>query len=393
MGAACLYPRDSGIVGSMKRKIKGQDSGRWYGFSLFWLGILGWVALAPWAWAQPPKGRGGPPPMLVEVAPVVQESVEETASFLGTVEPRTRSVVAGEVEGRVARVFVEEGDRVRAGDPLVELDTRDLELQLKEARAALREAEARHRMARDQRRRTEALFQKGLATEKQYRDDVSQEEALAQEVLRLRARIALLEFRMDRSRIQAPFGGVVVRRLTEVGQWLPRGGGVVELIDLDPVRVRVPVPETHIAGLRPGRPVTLTLDALPGRRFQGTLQVIVAQADPDTRTFPVWITVPNPDFQIQAGMTARVELPLGRIQKAWLVPKDALVLQGTRALVYTVRDGKAVPIPVETGRWVGDRVVVRGPVKAGMLVVVRGNERLRPGQPVQLPNSSPGSQP
>ncbi len=155
------------------------------------------------------------------------------------------------------------------------------------------------------------------------------------------------------------------------------------LIELNPARIAVPLPERYIAQVRLGMVAPVQFDAFPGRHWQGTVASVIPQAT-ESRTFPVIVEVPNPEAQIKSGSFARVVLTIGELQAALLVPKDAIVTQGPRQIVYAVRDGKAALVPVQRTTFYQGFVVVVGPLKAGEQVVVRGNERLRPGQPVRV---------
>jgi HlyD family secretion protein len=162
---------------------------------------------------------------------------------------------------------------------------------------------------------------------------------------------------------------------------------------IDPVEITVAVPETYIVSLRAGMSATVMLDAATAKAYPATISRIVPQADVRSRCFPVKIELPNPrgddGHELKAGMLAQVTLAVGHPQPALLVPKDALVLGGRMPLVYVVEDdpnGRAMvrAVPVQLG--VADRgdIQVTGDLKAGQKVVVRGNERLRPGMQVMV---------
>ena len=222
-------------------------------------------------------------------------------------------------------------------------------------------------------------------------------ERVAQAKARLQvqeAEVRRLTDDLERHTIRAPFTGFVTSEHTEVGQWLGKGAPVAEVAALDEVDVTIPVLEDYVGGLQLGTPVAVTIDALPGRSFQGALSAIVPRADTRGRTFPVRIRVLNHavagSVLIKAGMFARVRLDVGEKQKALLVPKDAVVVgMGPQPLLFVVDPEKSVamPLPVQLGIAVDDLVQVTGPVAAGMPVVVRGNERIIPnpqGSPVAI---------
>ena len=134
-------------------------------------------------------------------------------------------------------------------------------------------------------------------------------------------------------------------------------------------------------------------DALPDRKYKGIVDAIIPRADRAGRTFPVRIEIPNPKGTIKTGMLGRVTLPVGNSHKAILIPKDALVLSGVGKSVYVVNDQTAHLVQVKTGSAHGSLIEVEGNLKAGQQVVVRGNERLRPGQPVKVVGDIKGDKP
>jgi RND family efflux transporter MFP subunit len=168
-----------------------------------------------------------------------------------------------------------------------------------------------------------------------------------------------------------------------VGQWLGRGDPVVTLIELDVAHVVVPMPERYISQVRLEDDVKLQFDAIPGRTWDGRVVRIVPQAS-ESRTFPITIAVDNAQTLLKSGFVARAMLTVGEQRDVLLVPKDAIVTQGPRQIVYAIRDGKAVPIPVQRTSFFEGSAVVEGALHKGGQVVIRGNERLRPGQAVQV---------
>jgi RND family efflux transporter MFP subunit len=159
---------------------------------------------------------------------------------------------------------------------------------------------------------------------------------------------------------------------------------VVELIDLDTVHVTVDVAERYIGLVKVGQEARVRVDAYPEERFQGRVFAIVPQAQHQARSFPVKIAVQNPEYVLRSGMFARADFAIGEPYMALLVPKDALVSQGGNYVVYIVRDGVANPVPVKLGDAFESLVSVEAEISAGAPVIVRGNERLFPSQPVEV---------
>ena len=205
--------------------------------------------------------------------------------------------------------------------------------------------------------------------------------------------------------IRAPFNGYVVKKFSEVGQWVTSGDPIVEVIEIDPVEIVIAVPAAYIGDLNgdlrsesPNK-VVVQIDGLVNQQFEGSVANIVPQADTRTRAFPVKIRVPNPrgdnGHALNPGMLANVFLAIGKKEKAMLVPKDALVLGQGSPIVFVVASDKKTKatttrlVMVELGAAHGSLIEVRGQLKANDLIVVVGNERLRPGQPVSIDKEVP----
>ncbi|MEK6238197.1 MAG: efflux RND transporter periplasmic adaptor subunit, partial [Planctomycetales bacterium] len=216
--------------------------------------------------------------------------------------------------------------------------------------------------------------------------------------------IARLGVQLRYHSIHAPFRGFVVRKHTEVGEWLTRGDPVVELVQLDPIDVMVYVPESLVAQLRPGDVVPLTFDALSNDSdsLQGTIRGIGPSADQRSRAFPVRIRLPNPKidgaYLLRDGMQARAILS-GKPRSTLTAPKDALILGGAAPAVIVAEKrekGQVTAVRIEVGLGVAreDWIEVRGELRPGQQVVVRGNERVQPGQILRvLPNKANGEKP
>ncbi|MFQ5878125.1 MAG: efflux RND transporter periplasmic adaptor subunit, partial [Acidobacteriota bacterium] len=325
-----------------------------------------------------------PPASPVLYTEARERSVQGMVRLPGSVESRTVSLVASEVEGLVESLPAREGDRVHRGDPLATLRTTSLELRLRASRAELKEAESRMKLAEANLVRARELHGEQVLSQQELDDARYEFDAWRGRVERLEAEIQQIENDLDRSTIRAPFHGTVVSERTEVGEWIAVGGPVVEMVSLDVLEIRIEVPERYFARLTPGSRTEVSFEALPDYTARGRVSAIIPRADPQARTFPVKVRIENRDGRIGVGMLAQVELPLGESFRATIVPKDAVVREGPNQFVYLLNgDGSVERVPVRTGTGVGAWITVRGAVRAGQKVITRGNERLRPGQTVR----------
>lgn len=311
----------------------------------------------------------------------VEQEIRQSVRLPGTVVTRRGSVVAAEVPGLVVELEVEPGGRVQEGQVLARLRQTNFQLQLAAAEGRLREAQARLELARSNLKRARDLFADQIISQGELDDAFSESAAWQGRVDETTAQIDRFGADLDRSVIRAPYRGVVVEKRTEVGQWVAIGGPVMEMVALDALEVRVEVPERYFDALSLGTEANVTFESLPGLGITGRIRGIIPRAEERSRSFPIRVRIANPDERIGVGMLASVGLPVGETTTAVLVPKDALVRQGPRQMIFRLnQDDTVEPMTVEPGRGVGAWIVVTGPLSAGDRVVTRGNERLRPGQ-------------
>ncbi len=385
------------------------------------------------------------PPARVDVQKAVSKDVASGQTFVATVLPIKRAIVGSAVDGRVIQILAKDGQRVTNKQPLVQLLTETIELELAaaEAELELRKQEllelengtrkqeieqaqakmlgakanmaytvARHKRLlnlRDARAATEELIEEAEAAATHAEQDYYEYKAayeLAAEgprpevVAQARAKVAVQQAVVDELRLRikkytviSRFDGYVIAKKTEEGAWVKSGDPVMELVALDYVEVQAFVTENHAVHVKPDATVRVEIPALPDRVFTGFVSAIIPQADARARTVPVRVRVKNEISDegplIKWGMYARVELPTGAKQQAVMVPKDALVLGGPKPLVYVVQgkdaqSGTVKAVPVELGVADENLIQVKGDIQAGQSVVIEGNERLRPGQEILI---------
>ncbi|MFH1985725.1 MAG: efflux RND transporter periplasmic adaptor subunit [Pseudomonadota bacterium] len=334
--------------------------------------------------AQDAAKKSGPPPSPVRIATAESREVSNQITIVGTVEAIATSIVASEGNGVVASFSVKEGDSVKKGDLLVTLRSTDLVLQRKATVAVREMTRVNLERARKELDRQEQLKAANSVAERSYDDALSSYGALAAELQRREAELELLDYRIAQTRVTAPFDGLVSDEHTQVGQWINTGGSVVTLIDISHVYVTVDVPERYAVHIPKGAAAGVIIRSVNTGRMPASVQSKLPLGNAIARTFPLRVELANPDLRLRPGMEAIVSLDLDTRKIATLVPKDAVVSSGASHLVYTVAEGKAVPLPVDIDGYYNGHVAVKGPVTPGMPVVTRGNERLRPGQAVQV---------
>ncbi len=339
-----------------------------------------WLALLV---VGPAFGQGGGPAP-VGVTQAIRGEVRRAIELSGSVEARRTSLVATEVAGLAVEKYVREGDRVKKGQPLLRLRQVDVNLRLRAKEGEIEEARSRLELARSAHERARDLFGEELISVERLDNAVSELEAWQGRLARLEAELDLLKAELYVTTVRAPFAGVIAREHVAEGEWVDAGGATFELVDTDHLELALEVPESLISDLSKDEPVTVSFAGLDGLEVQGAVRSIVPRADPQSRTFPVKVELPNPEGKIGAGMLGRARLASGEPQSVVLVPKDALVSQGTERSVFKVSGaGSVESIAVRAGTSRGTWIAVEGGIDAGDVVVVRGNERLRPGQEVE----------
>lgn len=355
------------------------------------------LTLAAFAAAIPAMLAIAQPAAKVGVDLVRSQAVSQTFPVIGRLVARRAGVVAARVEGPVEEMRVEVGDHVKQGQVIAVLVRERLRWERELRQADLAEALAQLESARSEMNRVaqevsrlerlkqnrSAAFQQALYDDKQLevtmlKSRIAEAEA---RVARTRANLSLARIDFEDAEIRAPYGGVVTLRHTEAGAYLKVGDDVVTLVADGELEIEADVPAERVAGLAPGTEVTVRV---AGEHRGASVRAVVPDENPLTRTRAVRLT---PGFEVQgrdyaANQSVTVEIPIGAMAEAVTVHKDAILHRQGTTLVFVVADGAARPTPVKLGDAVGDRFVVLDGLAPDDIVVVRGNERLRPGQAV-----------
>ncbi|GAB4392427.1 MAG: efflux RND transporter periplasmic adaptor subunit [Kiloniellaceae bacterium] len=362
------------------------------------LGVSGLAASSP-ATAQQDAAR-------VRVDAVRSEPLSQTVPVIGRLVARQAGSVAARIGGPILEFRVEVGDRVQAGDVIAVLDDstmraeRDLAAAgLSVARAELKTRQAEIALAQQELKRLEGLKKSAAFSQARF-EDASQEVAIAEAAAReaeasvtsARAELRLAEINLEYTELKAPYDGVITRRLSEAGSFASAGKDLVNMIADQSLEVEADVPSNRLLGLSAGTTVDVILDN--GTAFRATVRAIIPNENPLTRTRAVRFV---PDFgpggPAEAGPLANeqsvtVQVPVGAPRSIVSVHKDAIIKRPNDTIVFVVVDGKAQPRSIVLGEAVGSRYEVLDGLGEGELVVVRGNERLRPDTPVQVEEAS-----
>jgi len=314
------------------------------------------------------------PALAVETA--VAKAGTSTADIrsIGSLASDESVKVASEIAGRISSIAFSDGQAVAEGDVLFKLDGALTQAEMDDAQAKLELALANYE-------RTSTLARSGNTTQR------ANDEAVANLAM-ARAAVALIRARFDKLTIRAPFPGIVGIRTVSVGAYVTTGQPLVNLEKIDTLNVDFKVPEIHLGDIAVGQTVEVSLDALPGRTFAGSIEAIDPQVDINGRALSVRARVPNSDMALRPGLFARILIKGSKERQVVTVPEEAIVPRGQDTFVFRVEDGKAVEARVTLGNRYGGLVEIAEGVEPGAVVVTAGQQRLRDGASVEVVTST-----
>jgi RND family efflux transporter MFP subunit len=284
------------------------------------------AAVAAGAGGESASGPRRPdaPVTTVDAVVVRRSDARDRVDLAAVLEPVRRVVVGAEVAGRVVEIVAREHEHVSEGDLLVRLDPALPRAAVDRARASLTRARASARLAQAELGRQRDLSQRGVASAAELERAESEAATTEAQVAEARAALAEVETRLDKTRITAPFAGVVTELDLEPGAYVQPGSPVAELVDLSEIEIEVQVSDRQVIALRSGDRADVSVDVFPGERFEGRVLRVGRATDARTSKYPVPVRVPNPDERLLPGMLATVHFELGDARPSLAVPRSAL---------------------------------------------------------------------
>ncbi len=323
------------------------------------------------------------PPTAVTSLVIEEQSWQPTLAAVGTVKAVQGVTVSTDLPGIVEKITFESGQPVKAGDPLVKLDTKQEEAQLVSAQARLQ-------LAKLNLSRQQELLSKRVAAQSDF-------DAASAEFKQAEAAVAEIRATIERKLIRAPFAGVLGIRQVNLGQYLQSGDPVVPLQSLDPIYVNFSLPQQRLADLQPGRPVNVRADGLPGEQFNGRITSVDSVINDATRNVLVQATLDNREHKLRPGMFVSLEVLLPTQEKVIAVPASAVTYAPYGDSIFVIEsmkgpDGKAYEGVrqqiVKLGPARGDQVAIVTGLKAGDEIVTAGGFKLMPHAPVVRNNEA-----
>jgi RND family efflux transporter MFP subunit len=318
-------------------------------------------------------------PALVRTAEVRVKAIAPITTVPGTVVSRNDARLSAEVSGRLTEV-AEVGTEVSKGQPVAVIEDTSLRLQNAELQALVSRAEARLRFLVSEEKRFTQLTESNLAAETQLEQIRSDRDVARGDLDVARARLNQNEDQLKRTQILAPYPGIIVERLRMPGERVEEGSNVVRLVDPERLEVIARAPLEYYDYVRSGQ----MLDIRSRNHSEAArVRTVVAVGDENTHQFELRLDLVDSSFAV--GQTLRVSIPISDSREVLTVPRDALVLRASSQSVFVIDENNtARQVPVESGIGQGDDIEVMGDLTAGQRVVIRGNERLQPGQEVSI---------
>jgi membrane fusion protein (multidrug efflux system) len=317
-----------------------------------------------------PKAAAAAAPVTVEAVKVAYMRLPQTITAVGSLRSDESITLRPEVAGRIATIAFQEGQRVTKGALLVRLDPAINDAEVQQAKANLKLAQSKYDRAVDLSR---SNFISGQA-----RDEAENNLRVAE------AALSLAQAKREKMEIRAPFSGIIGLRVVSAGDYVKEGADMVNLESIDPLKVDFRVPEIYLAQVQVGQSLTVSLDALPGRSFEGKVFAVNPLVDTAGRSIVIRALVRNPDTSLRPGMFARVSLITRDEKNALVIPEQAIVPQGDEQFVFRIVDGKAARSKVEVGARRDAKVEIVKGLAPTDTVVTAGQLKLRDGMRVAV---------
>ncbi len=334
--------------------------------------------------AGKPPGR---PPAKVVTSPLIERHISPQMPLTGSVVAEHESRVAAETEGRVLKAPPREGIFVKKGAVLCQLNAEILQSSLKIAEREIETVTILLEKGKLDFERVKPVFASKATSKQAYDNRLFKLKELSAKLAVARVKRDRLKLEIEKKTIRAPFSGVIADRLFEIGEWVATGATVCRLLDLDQLAARVQVPARYLPFI--DKNSSLTIHIGPDKMtLKGKFNRIIPSGNLKTRTFPLYLDLP-PENGLLPGFDLEVMLPTGKPEMALLAPRAAIVRKAGTTYLVAIPKNKAEIIPVKVSGYDADYAVItpleqQQQLKAGQPVVIRGNERLRPGQAVTI---------
>lgn len=326
---------------------------------------------------------GEMPPARVKTVKVTQQNVSKKSGMAGILYYDRVSEISTEVGGLISKIYFNEGDIVKKGDVLVALNTDFLGKEIARQKVKIEQMSIRIERTRRNLERYKKLYKEKVASKTDFEDLSFEYQELFKERDSLAIGLEIFRLKKMKSSIRAPFDGMVLEKKIDIGGWIATQGIICSIGAIDNMFVQLPVSEKILMLIKKGDVMDVTINSL-GKKVKGEFTGIRPRADSKTKNVFLKIKIPV-ILDLVENMSVIVDIPVGKAELLNIIPRDALVKFKGKDYVYTLAEDKAVMLPAEIVSFIGVNAAVRNqPIKVGMDLIVDGNERLKPGQSVEV---------
>ena len=338
---------------------------------------------------------------LVTTAKITRGTLNDEQGFIGSIHFQQSSLLASKTDGLVLKVNFDTTDQVKKGDVLVELDHEILDSRIRAIQASLKELNLLEEKSSKDLRRYQKLLQNKNVSQQKYDEIYYDKTRLDQKIISSQAELEALILEQNQSIITAPFNGVITERHVELGEWVEVGGKIATLVNPEKITALFDIPAYYAMNIQPETKIIIQVGDQP---FQGIVEGIIIQGDTRSRTFPLKIRVLDSNTRLFEGMEAKINLPRSTQKNMLLVPRDAIMKRFGSNVIFIAEKGKAIMYPIKVELFNGSLAAIseitdessdssqfedvqntnKPELKAGMQVIIKGNERIFPDQTIRL---------
>ncbi len=322
-----------------------------------------------------------PRPALVTLDKVTKQEINPFEKFTGTIVYDKSSLIASQSDGKVIEVLFDNGDFVKISQPLLRLDARILKANIDSTKAKVDELKSDLQKADKDFQRYENLYKNSSISTNEYEDVLYKKKKLQYQLKSLDAQLRTLQIQLQDKTIKAPYDGQIVSKLKDIAQWVKVGDNVASIVSDKKIKANFSIPYSIAKNIKPNTPAMVIVDS---KEYKATIDTVIKSGIKTTRTFPIEVTIKDATNLFE-GVEASINLPTVKTQKVLSVPRDSVINRFNQNVIFVDANGVAQMIPVTVIGYEKDRVGIESPMLSeGMDVVVKGNERVFPNQPLQI---------
>lgn len=326
----------------------------------------------------------------IEVTKPHIQRVEHIVKAVGSFLPEEEVSISPEVEGKISKLLVDEGDVVKKGQMLAIIDDERCRLEVEQREAQVEEARANLENLRATLHRKEQLLKEEMISQQEYDDAITKVRLAEAQLKSAKAALNIVKKDLKDTRIYAPMDGIITKRLISVGEYVGetelKGAGnvVFEMVSINPLKLSFPFPERYSRYLSMAKEVMVRVRAYPDEVFKGAVYFINPQIDPKTRAVQMKAYVKNDEMRLKPGFFADVDMVVNVNERAMILPQEAVLYKGDRTIVYTIEDGIAHERQVKIGEQFDGKIEILSGINPDSIIATRGNYLLQDGRKVAI---------